>query len=859
MEKCLGCFNEIPEELEMCPYCGYVKKSPVRVAIHMSPGSILAGRYTIGKVLGYGGFGVTYIAWDSKLEQKVAIKEYLPSEFSTRMPGQTRISVFGGEKSEQFRDGMNKFLDEARRLAKFQSEDGIVKVFDCISENDTAYIVMEYLEGETLKELLDKRKTIPEEEAIRLLMPIMESLKTVHKEGIIHRDIAPDNIFITSDGTAKLIDFGAARFATTSYSRSLTVLVKPGFSPEEQYRSKGDQGPHTDVYSLAATLYKMLTGKTPPDALERRAKVETSKKDIIEEPRKINKAISVRCENAVLNALNVRIEDRTADISQFIEELNSETPVKRRYGKIKKLDFYGWPQWLKITAIALVAVIVVFSVLIATGIINFKSLFSSEMVLQEGYQRVPNVINMDKLEAAALLEEAGFNYVYGESVISEYLDKNVVISQDPESGGIYPTNSVVTLVICEGDGTDPGLLYKTEEEIAALFAENNITYTVEQDYSNTEAGLIFKIVLEDGTEVEYLSEIPEGSSVTIYVSLGLLQEETSSYSELNNLQFTTNLDEVTTPYLVVDGNDDIEFSPESYQMKVESISSSEPDDSGYVTITIYQAYYSYLDGDLYDYCESLRFFDYYTGYALFETDIIDGFEPQYGDGIVPEYTMELTVNDMTYTLYCTVYPVIDYYPEDYLPDKIEYVVRVPQEYDGLCIATNRNTPTSCHSNLSFYSTNTEILDQSIWQEDMSTVDIICLRISDYLAEYGNTSVQETEAVQETETEIEETAPEVQDIGLELTEELVFDGIYNFLNEEYGVNWDTAPQVEWGLWAPYLNNGIYETTMRWYTGAYYYYYTDASTGYTYETEYVPANMEEESPTGVSFYIQDYIYY
>ena len=135
----------------------------------MEPGTILADRYLIGKVIGYGGFGVTYIAWDSKLEQKVAIKEYLPSEFSTRMPGQTRISVFGGEKSEQFRDGMNKFLDEARRLAKFQSEDGIVKVFDCISENDTAYIVMEYLEGETLKELLDKRKTIPVEEAMVII------------------------------------------------------------------------------------------------------------------------------------------------------------------------------------------------------------------------------------------------------------------------------------------------------------------------------------------------------------------------------------------------------------------------------------------------------------------------------------------------------------------------------------------------------------------------------------------------------------------------------------------------------------------------------------------------------------------
>ena len=177
--------------LEICPYCGYVEGTGAEEAIHMAPGSILLDRYIIGRVLGYGGFGVTYIAWDGKLEQKVAIKEYLPSEFSTRIPGQSCVTLLGGEKNEQFRDGLKKFVEEAKRLAKFQNESGIVKVFDSFTENETAYIIMEYLEGETLSDRLKRDKVIPEDEAVSMLMPVMKSLETVHKEGILHRDIAP--------------------------------------------------------------------------------------------------------------------------------------------------------------------------------------------------------------------------------------------------------------------------------------------------------------------------------------------------------------------------------------------------------------------------------------------------------------------------------------------------------------------------------------------------------------------------------------------------------------------------------------------------------------------------------------------
>ena len=406
MKRCMGCMETYEEEYQVCPWCGYIEGTKPQEAIHMIPGKKLHDRYVIGKVLGYGGFGVTYIGWDPKLEQKVAIKEYMPAEFSTRMPGYSNITVFGGDKAEQFHGGKGKFIDEARRLAKFQNEPGIVSVFDSFEENDTAYIVMEYLEGRTLTDYLTEVKTIPEDKAVKMLLPVMESLKKVHEAGIIHRDIAPDNIFITKKGDVKLIDFGASRYATTTHSRSLTVIVKPGFSPEEQYRSRGDQGKHTDVYSLAATLYKMITGKTPPDAMERRAYYENKNKDILIRPHKLKKGVSPAREIALLNALNVRIEDRTPDVETFIEEITSGIVPKRRYGKIKKIDIYTMPLWFKSLAVTLALVFVAVTALIFTGVINF-SLFSEKIIIPDGIVQVDDVEGEDRQDAIDILEGQG--------------------------------------------------------------------------------------------------------------------------------------------------------------------------------------------------------------------------------------------------------------------------------------------------------------------------------------------------------------------------------------------------------------------------------------------------------------------
>ena len=522
--RCLGCMELFGDEFEICPHCGYIVGTHAEEAIHMEPGTILHDRYIIGKILGYGGFGITYIGWDGKLEQKVAIKEYLPGEFSTRMPGQSQVTVFNGEKSEQFHDGLKKFIDEAKRLAKFQNEPGIVKIFDSFEENETAYIIMEYLDGETLTDYLKREKTIPEDQAVNMLLPVMNSLQSVHAEGLLHRDIAPDNIFLTKTGEVKLIDFGASRYATTSHSRSLTVIIKPGFSPEEQYRSRGDQGPYTDVYALAATLYKMITGKTPPDAMERRAKYENQNKDILEEPHKLNKEISVNREVAILNAMNVRIEDRTPDVATFLNELNADPPAKRRYGKIKKIDVYSWPLWLKILVPSVLVAVVTFGTLLLTGVINFSH-YNKEAVIPDNVVITPDVEGLQKDDAISTIEKEQLLGVVGESIESEYIQAGKIIIQTPVGGAFLEKNGTVMLSVSSGNGvkkaengiaTVPYLIGDTEEGAKEKLNEAGLGEPeIEYEYSDTTVA--DRVMSQDP---EYGTEVEEGTQIKIVISKG---------------------------------------------------------------------------------------------------------------------------------------------------------------------------------------------------------------------------------------------------------------------------------------------------------------------------------------------------
>ncbi len=255
---CYGCFQEKEPGIP-CPHCGFNEKDE-QPYLALPLGTILNGRYLIGKVLGIGGFGITYLGYDLTLEIKVAIKEYMPSALATRHPDHYSVALTG-RVEEDYQYGMERFLDEAKILAKLQNTPHIVSVQNYFKENGTAYFVMEYIDGMSLKAYLAKNgDKIPYNQAIAILQPIMQALVQVHAMNLLHRDISPDNIYITSKGESRLLDFGAARFALGD-GKSVSVILKHGYAPEEQYSSHGNQGPWTDVYAMGATMYRCITGQ----------------------------------------------------------------------------------------------------------------------------------------------------------------------------------------------------------------------------------------------------------------------------------------------------------------------------------------------------------------------------------------------------------------------------------------------------------------------------------------------------------------------------------------------------------------------------------------------------------------------
>ena len=316
---CPGCMAKTAPVDGKCPVCGCnvnMENAPHQLPVN----TILYGRYIVGRVLGAGGFGITYIGYDLKLDGRVAIKEYYPSGAANRSVSLTVYPTAEGN-GNPFETGKERFLKEARVLSGFIEDSSIVTLRDYFEENGTAYIVMEYLDGEDLSHYAVRHGKFTFDEALDLLEPAMLALDKVHKKGLIHRDISPSNLMVLSDGRIKVLDFGAARLQSVNGELSLSVMLKPGYAPIEQYSTHGEQGPWTDVYAMSATFYRLITGKAPTSATDRTCG------SAVELPSALGVKITPAQEGALMHGLALQSADRTQTMAGLAESLRAKKTV----------------------------------------------------------------------------------------------------------------------------------------------------------------------------------------------------------------------------------------------------------------------------------------------------------------------------------------------------------------------------------------------------------------------------------------------------------------------------------------------------------------------------------------------------
>lgn len=325
---CFNCMKEKPYEYGPCPLCGFDNASYQEGANVLPPLTILNGKYILGKSLGSGGFGITYVALDTRLQRTVAIKEYFLRSAASRSG---TISVNVSESGRPlFEENRKRFLEEARTLARLNEDEngGIVSVLEHFEENDTAYIVMEFLKGETLQQIVRRNGPMPYREVKLLMEPVSRSLDLIHRHNVVHLDVSPDNIMIQQKNSrAKLLDFGTA-VTLSDNGRNRAAAFKRGYAPPEQFSGYGKVGPWTDAYAFAAVIYYCLTGKKPVDSMERQAGVPLTP------PSDMGSDIPKRAEEALMNAMNLDSAQRFDSLQAFWNAFDVRDRSRQKAGAV---------------------------------------------------------------------------------------------------------------------------------------------------------------------------------------------------------------------------------------------------------------------------------------------------------------------------------------------------------------------------------------------------------------------------------------------------------------------------------------------------------------------------------------------
>lgn len=318
---CYNCFRQ-RGQYEVCMHCGHVEGVPNEPSYMLQPGMCVNDRYIIGTILGIGGFGVTYKAWDTRLAIIVAIKEFFPQTLASRTPNDKQLVLFTGDKKETFLAQQSRFMEEGRNLAKFASDPHVVNVLGTFSENDTSYIVMEYLDGVSLKEYLQQHGgRLSLEESSEIMDGVIKGLMSIHNQGILHRDISPDNIHVLPSGRIKILDFGAARLEEHD-PWAENIVVKKGYAPPEQYRANMEQSYYTDIYAIGATWYKLITGITPEESIDR------WEEDILVNPSSVletERSEEMECiDYVIMKSLELRPEERFDSTQTLLDSIEKK-------------------------------------------------------------------------------------------------------------------------------------------------------------------------------------------------------------------------------------------------------------------------------------------------------------------------------------------------------------------------------------------------------------------------------------------------------------------------------------------------------------------------------------------------------
>ena len=499
-------------------------------------GTRLAKRYTVGKMLGEGGFGITYTGYDNKEKRPVAIKEYFPANIVSRDTNSGRsqkISCFDGKDGKYFQEGIERFKKEAKTLEKAAFCNHVVQIYDYFEENETGYIVMEYVPGITVWQQVEKQGVFQPGEMLALLEPLMRDLQKLHEKGFLHRDISPDNMILRPDGVVKLIDFGAARKAEVDAQgsqKSMTVVVRQQYAPREQFSRNGRQGPWTDIYSLSATMYYMLTGKVPVSALERES--ETASRKMQENLNRISPALAEVLEKGMA----FQPEDRYSDFTVFLHALKEAVPMEKERTRIEKTVYFNrekkgrkvLPLWKKrqiLIGVSAACILVLGSVIAWQKMSGEKAAPVTEtvrMTSPEPSAETEALITMPRVEGERL-EEALQRIKQADDSLSVVVEKQYsetakdrIVSQSIAPGEQYKKGNKTDVTIVVSKGIEkikvPNVVGKSLSEAKAVLKASGLKISLKKVFSNDEKNSILK-QKENG-------KVKKGSVIHLTVSKG---------------------------------------------------------------------------------------------------------------------------------------------------------------------------------------------------------------------------------------------------------------------------------------------------------------------------------------------------